>query len=640
MNNVEPFNAEAHKTEIFAELVKRLFKLTPVNLAASQIASTCLLVALFPSADRIALVAWYVALTLIVLARYAHVKAYFSKVREPASAQRWMRQFVFGVTLSGLVWGIVMAIFMAGSPSRYWLYVSAIIIAVPGMAMATLSHLISAYRAFILAYLLPGALFSFYLGGDVNFANGMFATGYALVLLMVARRFGAVSRANVVQEFQINQIVGNLSAANEELRKELELRANVEADLREAKTQAELANRAKSQFLANMSHEIRTPMNGVLGMTELLLCGELNDSQRRFAETVQESGRALLKVINDILDFSKIEAGKLEMESIDFDLGQVMKGVVDLFAERARAAGLELTLDVDPAVPLQLRGDPDRLRQVFSNLIGNAIKFTPQGGIAVRVQQTRREAERVWLHVEVGDTGIGIDAAFQEHIFQPFRQADGSTTRRFGGTGLGLSICKQIVELLGGQIGVHSTPGAGSVFWFDVPFALQPPTISAPPSGQRSQAKTLSAPSLRAQAGPASERCLLVAEDNEVNQIMARAMLAKLGWQCDLVSNGQAAIDALRRKLYAGVLMDCQMPVLDGLSATRAIRALEAHAGQAQRVPIIAMTAHAMAGDDTQCIEAGMDAYLSKPYTLAQLQQVLDQVVAAPSEQAAPTSGT
>ena len=632
------FKAKDHSDAISLAMVDRLFSRARMNLIASLIVSAALVVLSHSSADRVALGAWFLSLSVVTLVRYAHAAAYRTRDRNPVEARRWANQFIVGALVAGSIWGwgAAQAILTSEILPSHWFFVTAILIGTPAIAIFSLGLWLPAYLAFISPFLIPWGVYSIYLGGEINVLNGLLAMGYTVGLFVIARRVNIDARAGIVQELEINQLVDELYAsndekriANEDLRKEIEVRARIEADLRDAKDLAESANRAKSQFLANMSHEIRTPMNGVLGMTELLLETGLSDKQLEFARVIRSSGNDLLRIINDILDFSRIEAGKLEIESIDFDLGQVMKGVIDLFSGRARAAGLELTLDVDAAVPTRLRGDPDRLRQVFTNLIGNAIKFTPQGKVEVRVRAVRTEADRVVLHIEVSDTGIGIEAAIQEHIFEPFRQADGSTTRRFGGTGLGLSICKQIVELLGGRIGVRSAPGSGSVFWFDVPFALQAAKPAAP---QPARQETPQPPALVAAAeqrsGTHSAGRLLVAEDNQINQLMAQAMLAKLGWECDLVENGQEAIDALRENHYAGVLMDCQMPVMDGYEATRAIRVMEDRAGQVQRLPIIALTAHAMEGDKERCLEAGMDAYLSKPYSLQNLQQTLARVFA------------
>jgi signal transduction histidine kinase/CheY-like chemotaxis protein len=640
------FKTKDHSDAISLAMVNRLFSRARMNLAASLVASTALVALTYSSTDRVALSAWFLSLSVVTLVRYAHAAAYRANEHNPVDARRWANQFIVGALVAGSIWGwgAAQAILTSENLPTHWFFITAILIGTPAIAIFSLGLWLPAYLAFISPFLIPWGIYSIYLGGEINVLNGLLAMAYTVGLFIIARRVNMDARAGILQELEINQLVNELYAsndatriANEDLRKEIKVRAGIEADLRDAKDLAESANRAKSQFLANMSHEIRTPMHGVLGMTELLLETGLSDKQLGFARVIHSSGKNLLRIIDDILDFSRIEAGKLKMETIDFDLGQVMKGVIELFSERAHAAGLELTLEIDAAVPTQLRGDPDRLRQVFSNLIGNAIKFTPQGKVEVRVQEVRREADQVVLHIEVRDTGIGIEAAIQEHIFEPFRQADGSTTRRFGGTGLGLSISKQIVGLLGGRIGVHSFPGAGSVFWFEVPFALQVPKPAAPqPARHEASRPTVLDAAAEQRSGHRPAGRLLVAEDNQINQQLAQAMLAELGWECDLVENGQEAIDAVRQKRYAGILMDCQMPVMDGYTATRAIRVMEDVAGQVRRLPIIALTAHAMEGDKERCLEAGMDAYIAKPYSLQSLQQALERVFAPPAAPARP----
>jgi signal transduction histidine kinase/CheY-like chemotaxis protein len=593
-----------------------------------------LVVLIHSSAEQVPLAVWFLSTTLVTVLRYAHASAYLAQEREPAEARRWGKQFAVGALIAGSLWGwgAAQAILTSQHLPTHWFFVTAILIGTPAIAIFSLSSLLPAYLAFILTFLVPWGIYSIYLGGEINVLNGILAIAYTAGLFLIARRVNLDARAGVLQQLEINQLVNDLyrsndetRLANQELRREIEARAIIEKDLREAKSLAESANKAKSQFLANMSHEIRTPMNGVLGMTELLLDAGLSEKQLEFARVAHSSGKNLLRIIDDILDFSKIEAGKLELETIDFDLRQVLEDVIGMFSEQAQTAGLELALAIDPAVHTQLRGDPDRLRQIVSNLAGNAIKFTAHGKVAVHVRESTARAGTALLRVEVSDTGIGIDAQSLEHIFDPFRQADGSTTRRFGGTGLGLSICKQIVELLGGHIGVNSTPGVGSRFWFGVPFEMQ--AAAAPRLGQQEpQAQSSSGYFRHGAQGVNPPMRWLVAEDNQVNQLIAQAMLSKLGWDCDLVENGQEVIDALRQKRYAGVLMDCQMPVMDGFAAARAIRAMEAEGGQAQHLPIIALTAHAMEGDSEKCLEAGMDGYVAKPYSLTELQQALDRV--------------
>ncbi|MCS6944898.1 MAG: PAS domain S-box protein [Sutterellaceae bacterium] len=388
-----------------------------------------------------------------------------------------------------------------------------------------------------------------------------------------------------------------------------DLKAKEQA-LREAKEQTEAASRAKSQFLAMMSHEIRTPLNGVLGMTELLLRTSLTEPQRRYAQAVYRSSEMLLALIDDILDFSRIEAGGLLLQSVPFDPRVLVTELCELFAPSAHAKGLQLQRVIDEAVPAQVRGDPLRLRQILTNLLGNAIKFTERGEITVQVAAPSPG----WLRFAVRDTGIGVPPERLPQLFSPFTQVDQSMARRYGGSGLGLAISKQLVELMGGSIAVDSQPGAGSVFSVDLP--LPPATALALPSCTEPQATPGD------DTAPTVDAMVLVVEDNAVNRELAVAMLQQLGCRVQVAEDGHAALDALAQRQFDLVLMDCQMPGMDGFEALRRLRA---HRGGATppSVPVVALTANALAGDAERCHAAGFDDYLAKPFRLGQLAAVL-----------------
>ena len=419
-------------------------------------------------------------------------------------------------------------------------------------------------------------------------------------------------------------LLGLVAMFARERRQRLESLIELNTAYRQARDEAVEASNMKSAFLRNVSHEIRTPMNGVIGMNELLLQTELTDEQRGYAQQVEQSGEHMLTIINDILDISKIETGRLELELADFDLHELIERACVPAGLEAQAKGVQLEIQIDPLAPSRVRGDGARVRQVLLNLVGNAVKFTAEGSVAVRVgRQVGSGADDVLL--EVIDSGIGVDPERLEQMFQPFVQADVTTTREYGGNGLGLAIAKELVELMDGTIGATSVPGRGSTFW--VKLSL-PEAAASPVQPARGERRVIALSERR--SGP-DAALVLVVEDSPVNRLVAVRVLERCGFRAHVVNDGREALQALASQRYDAVLMDCQMPDIDGYEATRELRRRE---NGGRHTPVIAMTAHAMTGDRERCLEAGMDDYVAKPVRAQTLNDVLRRWIDAPDEAA------
>lgn len=539
---------------------------------------------------QVVLSVWLGVMLLLFFYRFIthYFKLYSAESKLSLDKYVIRRWYLISVFLTGAGWGITSTLmFPINELNQIVLAFILVGVSASGVAYSSVAWV---YYGFVGCVLLPLMVRLFYVGGEVYYALSAMTGFFLMVMIMAVHRMYISSVAEL-----------NLSYKNEELI----------AELKKEKDKAEKMSQAKGEFLANMSHEIRTPMNGVIGTLQLLEDTDLDPDQKEFVSTAHKSADALLAILNDILDISKIEAGKLRFENIAFNLTQVIKDIVVLYSLKSEQHGVALVQSIDESLPEVVLGDPTRLRQIIVNLVSNALKFTQQGEVKVSVDVLSKNTENVELKISVSDTGIGISEQAQETLFNAFTQADGSTTRKYGGTGLGLAIVGQLVEMMQGELGVDSVEGEGSTFWVVLKFQCV---------DQESLVKEKVVP---VSMPLSSSVKILLVEDNPINQMVAQKMLEKVGVKSTLANNGVEALKILAEQVFDLVLMDCQMPEMDGFDATREIRQLNIKALNQQPVPIIAMTANVMSGDRDRCLDVGMNDYIAKPVQFDELEALL-----------------
>lgn len=556
---------------------------------------------------------WLGTMALLIIVRTFIT---YSRMYDPARKRAYVdiarRWYVIAVLITGACWGITSTLMFPYD--RLEQVVLAFILAGVAASGVTLSSVAWLYSGFVGLALVPLMVRLFYIGGEVYYALSAMTGLFMVVMIMAVYRMYLASSDALRLEYTNEELIQNLTQAgvelenmNRELTEEIDYVKRIEQELKLAKDKAEEMSQAKGEFLANMSHEIRTPMNGVIGTLQLLSDTKLGAAQQEYVDTAHKSAHSLLTILNDILDLSKIEAGKLNIELIPLDIREIVSELITLHSMTAEEKVIRLYADIDEQLPQVLIGDPTRIRQILANLISNALKFTEKGHVLVKISVVSSDDNNADIRMAVEDTGVGIREEIKDRLFNEFTQADGSTTRKYGGTGLGLAIVKQLVEMMHGQFGVESVPGEGSTFWFRVTLGVSAEQTIKQPFEHELEL-----------TGNLSGHVLLV-EDNPINQMVAQKMLEKIGIKATLAADGQEALDMLEQDEFDAVLMDCQMPVMDGYEATRRIREQDA----LLKLPVIAMTANVMEGDREKCIEAGMNDYIGKPFVEMDLKKTL-----------------